>query len=211
MQTIYTAVLTTPNLYIDSSHRSGSRVASGTLRRYTTNNNGGNWRPMPNVPRSITARFAVIAKKKDYSKNTEALAEEYRKKREAFISKGAWKKLCMTMGIGKAYIGSGKLSDVAACKKLMKGMYVNIVDLVDASRAGKTCTPFRSYKALKEYIDEEEKSYLLWAAKDNPLLRRFLVTLSDSPPKSRLPEKAHRRDRRSIQSTIDGVSATPVS
>ncbi|KAL1671745.1 hypothetical protein EV122DRAFT_226015, partial [Schizophyllum commune] len=193
----YTAVLTAPILCSDSSHRSGPRVASGTLRRYTATNDGGDRRLMANVPRSIAARFAVIAKEKGYSKETEALAEQYRKKRETFIAKElkAWKKLCLTMGFEKAYVNSGKLSDVAACKKLLKGMYVNIVDLVDASRAGKTCTPFKSYKAL-EYIEEEEKSYPLGAAKGDPLLRNFLVTLRDRPPTSRFSEKARRRDGR---------------
>ena len=90
---------------------------------------------MANVPRSITARFAAIAKEKGYSKKTEVLAEQYRKKRETFIAKEvnlgfkekfgdddrqlkAWKKLCVTVGFEKAYVNSGKLPDVAACKKV---------------------------------------------------------------------------------------------
>ena len=90
---------------------------------------------MANVPRSIAARFAAIAKEKGYSKTTEVLAEQYRKKRETFIAKEvnvgfkekfgdydrqlkAWKKLCVTVGFEKAYVNSEKLPDVAACKKV---------------------------------------------------------------------------------------------
>ena len=50
---------------------------------------------MANVPRSIAARFAAIAKEKGYSKTTEVLAEQYRKKRETFIAKEVNLFLCV--------------------------------------------------------------------------------------------------------------------
>jgi hypothetical protein len=51
------------------------------------------------------------------------------------------------------------------------------VDLVDAANAEKTVKPFKSRKALVAYIIRTEKYFPLSEAKEDSMLKVFLVTV----------------------------------
>ncbi|KAI5887228.1 uncharacterized protein SCHCODRAFT_02641046 [Schizophyllum commune H4-8] len=153
--------------------------------------------------RSITARFAEFARAKGLTNKTKDADERkrYREERKEFFGKAvnegfernfgknevsleAWLGLCKTVGL-KDVKG---LTDVEACKKALKDRYVNIVDLVDAAEARKTCTTFTSAAKLRTYT-RGEKIYPLRAAERNPLLETFLIRLTPEPPKSQPAKK----------------------
>lgn len=54
---------------------------------------------------------------------------------------------------------------------------MNIVDLVDARRQGKVVKAFQSADALRKYIQKTGKIFPKEAAKRNPLLKAFLITV----------------------------------
>ena len=63
----------------------------------------------------------------------------------------------------------------------MKGIYVNLVDLVDAGTAGtKVSKTFSSPKELAKYIRRTKKTFPKERAKKSPLLRRFLIVVGGS-------------------------------
>ncbi|KAL1695651.1 hypothetical protein GGG16DRAFT_121461 [Schizophyllum commune] len=149
---------------------------------------------------SITARFADFARAKGLTKKTKDADERkrYREERAEFVSNAvnegfeknfgknevflqAWQGLCRTVGL-KDMKG---LTDVGACKKALKGKYVNIVDLVDAAEVRQTCESFTSIAKLRSYTLKGGKIYPRKAAKGNPLLKEFLIRLAPEPPKRR--------------------------
>ncbi|KAK1229564.1 hypothetical protein PQX77_007390 [Marasmius sp. AFHP31] len=88
-----------------------------------------------------------------------------------------WKKLLATIGIE----GSHEFTSITKCKQALKGRYINIVDLVDASNAGETVkkpNPFPSEKALSRYIERTGKAFPKAKAKANPLLAQFLIVVT---------------------------------
>ena len=60
-------------------------------------------------------------------------------------------------------------------------VHVNIIDLVCAAGDEETCRRFPSREALAQYTRDEEKAYPLEWAKENPLLRQFLVHVYNPP------------------------------
>jgi hypothetical protein len=57
----------------------------------------------------------------------------------------------------------------------LNGVFVNVVDLVDAAEAGKTVTTFANRSSLVDYIRSTEKIFPLRRAKKDSRLRLFLV------------------------------------
>ncbi|KAL1744866.1 hypothetical protein HDZ31DRAFT_63671 [Schizophyllum fasciatum] len=94
---------------------------------------------------------------------------------EASLS--AWQGICRTVGLKKV----DKLTTVAKCRKALYPVHVNIIDLVIAAKRGNTCRRFPTREACAQYTREEDKTYPLEWAKDNPLLRRFLVHVYNKP------------------------------
>ncbi|KAL1730553.1 hypothetical protein EV714DRAFT_210476 [Schizophyllum commune] len=153
---------------------------------------------------SITARFTDFARAKGLTKEAKDADERkrYREERNKFVSKAvnksfkknfgkneaslaAWQGLCRTVGL-KNMKG---LTDVEACRKALEDKYVNIVDLVDAAEARKTCESFTSMAKLRSYTLKGGKIYPRKAAKGNPLLKEFLIRLAPEPPKRRPARK----------------------
>ncbi|KAK7037255.1 hypothetical protein VNI00_011246 [Paramarasmius palmivorus] len=88
-----------------------------------------------------------------------------------------WKKLLATIGID----GYSDFTSIKQCKAALKGLYINLVDLVDAGRRGKVIdppNPFPSQKALARYIRGTGKVFPKERAKANPLLRQFLIVVN---------------------------------
>jgi hypothetical protein len=57
----------------------------------------------------------------------------------------------------------------------LDGVFVNVVDLVDAAEAGKTVKTFANRASLVKYIRRTEKIFPLRRAKADSMLRLFLV------------------------------------
>ncbi|ETW85017.1 hypothetical protein HETIRDRAFT_243125, partial [Heterobasidion irregulare TC 32-1] len=64
---------------------------------------------------------------------------------------------------------------IQQCKAMLKGAYVNLVDLVDARRTNKTVKVFSSRKKLSQYIILTDKIFPLKKATTSPLLEQFLI------------------------------------
>ncbi|TRM63678.1 hypothetical protein BD626DRAFT_495051 [Schizophyllum amplum] len=140
--------------------------------------------------KTVMARFVAIAEARliDKTKNHQRYKREQRKFVKDTINKEflqkfgkdedslrAWQGLCSAIGISRV----DKLKSVSECRKALKGVHVNIVDLVDAANAKTTiCETFARKKLLAEYTAETDKIYPLKAAKENPLLHQFLVKLA---------------------------------
>ncbi|THU83909.1 hypothetical protein K435DRAFT_822869 [Dendrothele bispora CBS 962.96] len=89
----------------------------------------------------------------------------------------AWQELCQTI-LGADKLRELDLRSVKRCKAALDGVFVNLVDLVDAGNAGATiCKIFSSDRALANYIKRTGKVFPKAEAKKNPLLRRFLIVV----------------------------------
>jgi len=92
----------------------------------------------------------------------------------------AWQSLCQTIGVPESKEGEEvpQLTSIKACQRALKGVYVNLVDLVDAGTAGRVISKkFSSPKELAKYIRKTGKVFPKERAKRNPLLRRFLIVV----------------------------------
>ncbi|KAI4524294.1 hypothetical protein K523DRAFT_269649 [Schizophyllum commune Tattone D] len=146
----------------------------------------------------ILSRFALLVQRNGWSRRD----DEYWDRRRRFIgdavnaefeanfghdeaSLPAWQNICRTVGLKKVE----QLTTVAACRRALRPVHVNIIDLVCAPQDGVTCRRFPSREALAQYTRDEEKAYPLEWAKENPLLRQFLVHVYN-PPKRQPPHQA---------------------
>lgn len=91
----------------------------------------------------------------------------------------AWQSLCRTIGVTESVEGGEvDLTSIRKCQALLKGIFVNLVDLVEAASAERVISKkFSSHKALARYIRNTGKYFPRERAKRNPLLRRFLITV----------------------------------
>jgi len=94
----------------------------------------------------------------------------------------AWQSLCQTIGVPERREGDSEdapqLTSIRACQQALKGIFVNLVDLVDAGTAGTVISKkFGSEKELARYIRKTGKIFPKSRAKKNPLLRRFLIVV----------------------------------
>ncbi|KAI8974260.1 hypothetical protein BD414DRAFT_517640 [Trametes punicea] len=85
----------------------------------------------------------------------------------------AWQDLCRLLGFTEIP------TSIKKCKQAMKGVYVNLVDLVDSKRTNTQPKTFTSAGALASYIRKTGKIFPKERAKANPLLRQFLVVVFD--------------------------------
>ncbi|KAI0628795.1 hypothetical protein C8Q77DRAFT_1161825 [Trametes polyzona] len=85
----------------------------------------------------------------------------------------AWQELCHFLGITIVP------TSVTQAKKVLGGVYVNIVDLVDARRCGVKPRIFASAGELAAYIRKTGKIFPKARAKANPLLKQFLIVVFD--------------------------------
>jgi len=83
----------------------------------------------------------------------------------------SWQALCIEVGI------TDVPRSITGCKKALKGVWVNIVDLIDARRTGKPVERHESMLALRAYIKRTKKIYPKDAAKQNGFLKAFLITV----------------------------------
>ncbi|KAL1744867.1 hypothetical protein HDZ31DRAFT_63672 [Schizophyllum fasciatum] len=85
----------------------------------------------------------------------------------------AWQDLCYTIGVDGE---DDDLRSIYACRWALQGVFVNIVDLVDAAEAGEEiCAVFDTPEELRDYTRISDKVYPLSEAKSNAFLRRFLI------------------------------------
>ncbi|CUA77962.1 hypothetical protein RSOLAG22IIIB_12940 [Rhizoctonia solani] len=80
----------------------------------------------------------------------------------------AWRNLCSALNLAEIP------TEVSACKKLIRSLYINIVDLVDQPVTDVRVGYFRTEHELARYTREHEKFYSLQAAKAGALLKSLL-------------------------------------
>jgi len=142
---------------------------------------------------SLLDNFRRLAIQEGWRKKTKTYKEE----RRAFLTEAveagfsnnfggndnslqAWQSLCRTIGVPKSKEGEEvpQLTSISACEQALKGIYVNLVDLVDAGAAGGVISKtFSSPKQLAKYISRTGKVFPKDRAKKNPLLRKFLIVV----------------------------------
>lgn len=157
--------------------------------------------PSNDTPQTIVQAFQSLALSEGLSKKS----REYKERRRDFIANSvqtgfvaqfgantgslqSWNRLCETV------LGDISEKDLSSIKKwvlfasnlimiksqltwqALKGIFVNLVDLVDAANAGKTIRrTFTSSKDLSRYIKQTKKIFPKSQAKANPLLRLIVV------------------------------------
>ena len=87
---------------------------------------------------------------------------------------------CLPFGCAAARSSSSKgLSpDLSSLwLQALRGVWVNIVDLIDAHRTGRRVPRHGSMKALRKYIMDTGKIFPKEAAKQNGFLKAFLITV----------------------------------
>ncbi|KAI0310461.1 hypothetical protein OF83DRAFT_1088352 [Amylostereum chailletii] len=111
----------------------------------------------------------TTARKKAYTAFRRALVDEFNAKFGTDANKLApWRALCQTIGI------SPIPESVTKCKKAMKAVHVNLVDLVDPSLANKKIHKFRNVHELAAYTQETGKIFPKNAAKAGGVLKYLL-------------------------------------
>ncbi|KAL8851043.1 MAG: hypothetical protein Q9221_004033 [Calogaya cf. arnoldii] len=81
----------------------------------------------------------------------------------------AWRNLCLELGIGL-----NKLTSITECKKELRGVHVNLLDLIDARRAHEKPRLFRTASALANYTRNYKRYFPLDEAKEDSLKRILL-------------------------------------
>ncbi|KAF9461787.1 hypothetical protein BDZ94DRAFT_1195735 [Collybia nuda] len=161
-------------------------MSSTAISRYP------NFEPDPTV--SLIANFKRLAVQEGWGKKS----KKYKEERRGYLGEAvtiafvslfggnvsslqAWQSLCETIGVPERKDGEVvNLTSIHACQEALKGVYVNLVDLVDAKASGNVISrKFTSTKALAKYIRNTGKYFPKGRAKSNPLLRRFLIVVSE--------------------------------
>ncbi|KIJ51124.1 hypothetical protein M422DRAFT_158523 [Sphaerobolus stellatus SS14] len=85
-----------------------------------------------------------------------------------------WYNLCGTLGINPIP------ESITQCRKAIKGVYVNIFDVVDAQRQGRKATPmFSNVHLLRAYTFDNEMIFPKRRAKREGLLKYLLREITD--------------------------------
>ncbi|KAK4979593.1 hypothetical protein LTR66_010429 [Elasticomyces elasticus] len=113
--------------------------------------------PHPTAP--LSQEFARLAQHMGWRKGS----HEWRaNKRRAYLQEFArhwgedasrldvWRRLCADVGVVE---GEAGLGSVTKCKKALKTVHVNLVELVDAIRVGRRVRRFRNVAELKAYTN----------------------------------------------------------
>ncbi|ETW85016.1 hypothetical protein HETIRDRAFT_470084 [Heterobasidion irregulare TC 32-1] len=138
---------------------------------------------------TIISEFRRLAIQEGWKKKSKIYKEE----RKKFIGKAAvedfekefgtnagslqsWQSLCKRLELLN---DDDELpTSIKQCKAILKGVYVNLVDLVDARKANGTVNIFGSPKELSKYIKRTKKMFPREKAKSSPLLKQFLITVT---------------------------------
>lgn len=116
-------------------------------------------------------RPPVIKEEEQEGPDLESLAESYHQRHEAAVELHGFQSICQAVG---KYPGD----TVAECESILRQTLVNIVDLIDACRAGrdKVGLPWTDFEAFMAYTLNplEDKTIPAREAKKDPLLRCFL-------------------------------------
>ncbi|KAF8683418.1 hypothetical protein RHS04_01973 [Rhizoctonia solani] len=95
----------------------------------------------------------------------------------------AWRNLCSALNLAEIP------TNIPACKKLIRSLYINIVDLVDQPVTDVRVGYFRTEQELAIYTRETEKFYSLQAAKAGGLLKHLLRFIEQPRRKGRSKPK----------------------
>lgn len=138
---------------------------------------------------TIISEFRRLAIQEGWKKKSKIYKEE----RKKFIGKAAVEDFEKEFGINAGSLQSWQslckrlklLNDddelptsIKQCKAILRGVYVNLVDLVDARKANGTVEIFGSPKELSKYIKRTKKMFPRGKAKSSPLLKQFLITVT---------------------------------
>ncbi|KAI0668367.1 hypothetical protein C8Q78DRAFT_1046767 [Trametes maxima] len=83
----------------------------------------------------------------------------------------AWQALCYHLG------KAGPYTSIIECKKALKNVHVNLIDLVESKNSARKLRKFTTARALAAYTRETMKIFPKRRAKENPLLKQFLVVV----------------------------------
>ncbi|KAI0648426.1 hypothetical protein C8Q79DRAFT_906310 [Trametes meyenii] len=83
----------------------------------------------------------------------------------------AWQALCRHLGKNGVY------TSITQCKKALKHVHVNLIDLVNSKNSACKLQIFKSASELAAYTRETTKIFPKGRAKANPLLKQFLVVV----------------------------------
>ncbi|KAI9676361.1 MAG: hypothetical protein M1817_000518 [Caeruleum heppii] len=122
-------------------------------------------------------QFAALAIARNWKPGT----KKYHKNRQACLEQESalaftedatklqtWQALCEEVGIKSVP------DSIKKCKKALRTVHVNIVDLIDSRRAGTSVRRFKSRAALIEYTRETNKIYPRALAKADGFLKALL-------------------------------------
>ncbi|PGG95019.1 hypothetical protein AJ79_10317 [Helicocarpus griseus UAMH5409] len=133
------------------------------------------FKPNPSV--SAKDEFARLAHNRNWKENggkyqkewAKFIAWEFSKHYGPQVTKlENWQSLCHEVGIEDG------IESITKCKKALRSVHVNIVDLVDARRTGKKVKTFRSEAALRNYTLRTERIFPKKAAKGDGFLKALL-------------------------------------
>ncbi|KAJ7742038.1 hypothetical protein B0H16DRAFT_1423546 [Mycena metata] len=82
-----------------------------------------------------------------------------------------WQGLCATVGIEEIP------DSITQCKKVLRTVWVNIFDLMDAKSTGQPVKKHVSAEALRNYTIKKKKIFPKKAAKGNPFLKVLLIEI----------------------------------
>ncbi|KAJ6568976.1 hypothetical protein B0H19DRAFT_939456, partial [Mycena capillaripes] len=81
-----------------------------------------------------------------------------------------WQAMCATVDVEVP-------ESIKKCKQVLRTVWVNIFDLLDAKRTGQPVKKHPSADALRKYSKKNRKIYKLSEAKKNPFLKVLLVDM----------------------------------
>ncbi|KAL1671743.1 hypothetical protein EV122DRAFT_226011, partial [Schizophyllum commune] len=147
--------------------------------------------PRPSQAHTTSMASGILSRWERYARQHGLVhgTNEYRAERRQFIGDAvnagflahfgknmgdpvAWHSLCVTIGVE----GAEDMFDIKECKAALKGIYINIVELVDAAQSKETVEHrFQDEESLRQFTRETGMTYPLDAAASNPFLRKFLI------------------------------------
>ncbi|KAI0648427.1 hypothetical protein C8Q79DRAFT_1008753 [Trametes meyenii] len=148
---------------------------------------------------SLVAEFRRLAIMSGWKRKTKTYKQERRKRLAEWATEDfedtfgvlannlqGWQRLCRHLGLDEPEHYLGSITD---CKKALKPVFVNIIDLIDSVKMETRPKIFNSADALARYIDNTGKAYPREKAKTSPLLSNFLIEVG--------PRRRRRRKKRS--------------
>ncbi|KAI0668366.1 hypothetical protein C8Q78DRAFT_1081241 [Trametes maxima] len=148
---------------------------------------------------SLVAEFRRLAIMSGWKRKTKTYKTERRKRLAEWATEDfentfgilannlqGWQRLCRHLGVGEPEHNLGSVTD---CKRALKPIFVNIIDLIDSVKMSTRPKIFNSAETLAKYIDNTGKAYPREKAKTSPLLSNFLIEVG--------PRRRRRRKKKS--------------